>query len=232
MVAVEADAEEAIERMAVLVAQALEASLDLVNDFLGSGRIRLGANAIGGAFGVLVLDDYPRVDRIGPALGHRELVFHLQLDSRFFLDEGELLLDLHLDFLFVVGELGGIAHVLRELRRFAGDQLIERLGFRHRAPRGDPWVMVLYARARRDSRRSQPQEKNKPACDPADTPSPSPPRDARGVTTCRYKHHTRGSGRSSRYAVPVAADQQRLQAPHPRLRPVQQIRRPCRRGGR
>src|SRR5439155_4389041 len=87
MVAVEADAEEAIVRMAVLVAQALEASLDLVNDFLGSGRIRLGANAIGGAFGVLVLDDYPRVDRIGPALGPRELVFHLQLDSRFFLDE-------------------------------------------------------------------------------------------------------------------------------------------------
>jgi len=41
--------------------------------------------------------------------------------------------------------------------------------------------------------------------------------------------HTRGSGRSSRYAVPIA-ERIQLQNPHPRLRPIQQICRPRCRG--
>ena len=55
----------------------------------------------------------------------------VQLDAGFFLNEGELLLDLDADFLFLVGESGGLFDLIGELDGLARDQFIERRGGWH-----------------------------------------------------------------------------------------------------
>jgi hypothetical protein len=131
VLAVKADAEERVQRVPVLVLHPAEAALDLLNDLLAAGRVGLGADPGARVGRVLVLDDDAGVDGIHPALGDGKLVLSVQFHAGFLLDEGELLLDLDADFFFLVGQGGGLLHLVGELDGLSGDQLVERLGCRH-----------------------------------------------------------------------------------------------------
>ena len=67
---VEPDAEPRFRWLAVVVLQARESFIDLIDDFLTGGRIFFRADPSGRAFWILVLDDDAGIDRIDATLRH------------------------------------------------------------------------------------------------------------------------------------------------------------------
>jgi hypothetical protein len=124
---VQADAEQRFRRVAVLVLHALEAGLDLLDDFFAARGVEGWAEFGGGGARILVFDDDPRIDRIGAALRNGNFVLSFQFDPGFPFDKGQLSFHLDADFFFLAGKKGGVADLLGKLLGFPGDQLVEGL---------------------------------------------------------------------------------------------------------
>src|SRR5687768_1465136 len=110
--------------MPKLLLHVVKTILQLFDDFFGSGRIALWANARAGTLRVLIFDNYPLIDGVGPTLRDGELVPAFKFDARVFLNERKLLFDFNADLFFLIRHYSRSSDLIGKLRRSLGNQFV------------------------------------------------------------------------------------------------------------